>query len=316
MSDHQKPQLGVSACLLGQKVRFDGGHKTSRFLLDDCSRFFDLHPVCPEVELGLGIPRPVIQLREFEQQVRLVYSKNTDQDLTDDMYAFSEQRIAQFETLDGFVFKKDSPSCGMERVPVYDNVTGMRERKGRGLFAETFMRMNPLVPVEDEGRLNDKSIRENFLERVYAHYRWRHIENPEHNLAGLQDFHQNYKLMLMARSPEGCKQLGQLVAATGRHNLADMRRQYIEKFMQVMQKRPTPGQHVNVLMHILGYLKAGLDGRDKAELLDWFETYRREQVSRVTPLVLLQHHFRHHPNDYMARQYYFSPFPTELMQPL
>ena len=188
MNDCDKPHLGVSACLLGQPVRFDGGHKKSRFLVDDCSRFFQLHPVCPEAELGMGIPRPVIQLRKTERQVKLVFSKNPEHDLTDDMQSFSRQRIKDFDQLDGFVFKKDSPSCGPQRVPVFDDVSGMRQRNGIGIFARSFMQMHPLVPVEDEGRLNDKSIRENFLERVYAHYRWRTIEHAETNLAGFQDF--------------------------------------------------------------------------------------------------------------------------------
>lgn len=316
MNNCDKPQLGVSACLLGQPVRFDGGHKKSRFLLDDCASFFQLHPVCPEVEMGMGIPRPVIQLRKTEQQVKLVFSKNPEHDLTQDMQLFSQQRISDFDQLDGFVFKKDSPSCGPQRVPVFDAESGMRQRNGIGIFARTFMQMHPLVPVEDEGRLNDKAIRENFLERVYAHYRWRNIEHAETNLAGFQDFHQNYKLILMAKSPAVSRELGQLVAKAGRKNLPQIRQQYIEIFMRVMQNRPTPGQQVNVLMHILGYLKSKLDHQDKAELLTWFENYRQQQVSRVTPLVLLQHHLRRYPNDYMAQQYYFAPFPEQLMQPV
>lgn len=315
MNDNNKPHIGVSACLLGQPIRFDGGHKKNRFLLDDCTRFFYLHSVCPEAELGLGIPRPAIQLRKYQQQVKLVFSKNPQHDLTQDMQSYSQQRIKDFNQLDGFVFKKDSPSCGPQRVPVYNDKTGMRERNGTGIFAMTFKQQYPLVPVEDEGRLNDKNIRENFLERVYAHYRWRQL-TENYDLAGFRDFHQNYKFILMAKSPMDSRALGQLVARANKTNLEYIRQQYIAKFMQVMALRPTPGQHVNVLMHILGYLKSKLDRQDKAELLSWFENYRQQQVSRVTPLVLLQHHFRRYPNDYMSRQYYFSPFPTELMHPV
>lgn len=311
-----KPQIGVSACLLGQPVRFDGGHKNNRLLVEEFSRLFDLHPVCPEAELGLGIPRPVIQLRRVEQVVRLVQSKAPHNDLTDSMAEFSRHRIADFAELDGFVFKKDSPSCGLERVPVFDDRTGQRERNGIGVFAQAFKQLRPLVPAEDEGRLNDSAIRENFLERVYAHYRWRSIERADENLPAFQSFHRRYKLMLMARSPRGCRQLGQMVARTGKHNLAEMRHAYIALFMQVMEKRPTPGQHVNVLQHVLGYVKHQLNSNDKAELLQWFETYRQQQVSRITPMVLLQHHLRRHPSAYMADQYYFSPFPAELMQPV
>lgn len=316
MSDTNQPRLGVSACLLGQPVRFDGGHKYNRFLVEHAARFFQLQPVCPEAELGLGIPRPAIQLREMDRQVRLVYSKNPRQDLSRAMRVFAEQRITEFEQLDGFVFKKDSPSCGLQRVPVVDDATGMRQRKGTGLFAESFRRLHPLLPVEDEGRLQDDAIRENFLERVYAHYRWRQTVAADNRLAALRDFHQGYKLVLMAKSQQGCRQLGQLVARADKHNLADLRRQYLQTFMQLMAKRPTTGQHVNVLMHIMGYLKSRLDSQDKAELLSWFESYRQQQVSRVTPLVLLQHHLRCYPSAYMAGQYYFAPFPTDLMQPV
>lgn len=312
----RKPQIGVSACLMGQPVRFDGGHKRFRFVLEECVEHFDLHPVCPEAELGLGIPRPVIQLRKFDNETRLVYSKNPHIELSQPMREFSHMRIEQLEQLDGFIFKKDSPSCGMERVPVFDNKTGMRQRDGVGIFAETFKTLHPDVPTEEEGRLNDKNIRENFLERVYAHYRWRQIENADANFAGFREYHKNYKLILMAKNAVVYRQLGQLVASVNKHNLVKIRQQYFRKFMQAMAVIPSRGQHVNVLMHILGYLKDKLDSRDKAELLTWFESYRQQQVGRVTPLVLLKHHFVHHPNNYIAEQYYFSPFPAELMQPV
>jgi uncharacterized protein YbgA (DUF1722 family)/uncharacterized protein YbbK (DUF523 family) len=316
MSESEKPRLGVSACLLGEPVRFDGGHKRCRFLLEDCQPFFEFHAMCPEAELGLGIPRPVIQLRRFDADTRLVFSKQRSRDLTDDMADYAAARIQQLPVLDGFVFKKDSPSCGPFRVPVYDDRTGMRERDGVGLFARAFMAAHPDVPVEDEGRLNDKAIRENFLERVYAHYRWRHIADADTNLAAFQAYHRDYKLMLMAKSNSGAKQLGRLVATANRDNLARVRRTYFRQFMALMANRPSPGQHVNVLMHMMGYLKHRLDHHDKVELLNWFESYRQQQVDRVTPLVLLQHHFRRHPHEYIAGQYYFEPYPLQLMQPV
>jgi uncharacterized protein YbgA (DUF1722 family)/uncharacterized protein YbbK (DUF523 family) len=311
-----KPQIGVSACLMGKPVRFDGGHKQNRFVLDQCAEYFDLHSVCPEAELGLGIPRPVIQLRSFDEEIKLVYSKNPESELTSEMRAFSEKRVSAFNELDGFIFKKDSPSCGMERVPVFNNKTGMRQRNGIGVFAETFKKRHPNVPTEDEGRLGDIGIRENFLERVYAHYRWRQVKNAENALHAFREFHKNYKLILMAKNNAGYRELGRLVAGLNKNNLNEIREIYFSKFMQVMAKIPSRGHHVNVLMHMMGYLKDKLDSKDKAELLQWFETYRRQQVTRVTPLVLLQHHFNRHPNDYMADQYYFDPFPTELMHPV
>jgi uncharacterized protein YbgA (DUF1722 family)/uncharacterized protein YbbK (DUF523 family) len=311
-----RPKIGVSACLMGQPVRFDGGHKNNRFVMHDCIQHFELHPVCPEAELGLGIPRPVIQLRKFDDEIKLVYSKNPDIELTESMRNFADKRIDDLDHLDGFIFKKDSPSCGMERVPVFDNKTGMRQRNGTGIFVERFKQLQPNIPTEDEGRLGDIGIRESFLERVYAHYRWRNIEDAEHNLHGFREFHKNYKLILMAKNNEAYHELGRLVAGVNRNTIAEVRQEYFSKFMQVMARVPSRGHHVNVLMHISGYLKDKLDTKDKAELLIWFETYRNRQVDRITPLVLLQHHFLHHPNEYMAQQYYFSPFPVELMQPI
>lgn len=312
----QKPRLGVSACLMGKPVRFDGGHKGNRFILERCAQHFELHPVCPEAELGLGTPRPAMQLRRFGAEVRLVYSKDPRTDAGPPMREFAHARIAALMPLDGFIFKKDSPTCGMERVPVFDDHTGQRLRNGAGVFAATFNQLNPGVPTEEEGRLGDTGIRENFLERVYAHYRWRQIDHAESPLHAFREYHKNYKLVLMAKSGVACRTLGQLVAHANCHNLSVVRQEYYCNFMQTMKRIPSPGQHVNILMHILGYLKHRLSPGDKAELLDWFESYRRQQVSRTTPLALLQHHFRHHPDEYVAGQYYFAPFPAEWMQPV
>lgn len=311
-----RPHIGVSACLMGQSVRFDGGHKRSPLLIDSCSKHFDLQSICPEVELGLGTPRPAIQLRRFEQVVKLVHSKDTDKDLSEAMRDYAVQKVAGLAHLDGFIFKKDSPSCGMERVPVFDNRSGMRERNGVGMFAEVFKSRYPNVPTEEEGRLNDIQLRENFYERVYAHTRWRQLLSSEQPLQGFRDFHKNYKLILMARHDVSYRQLGRIAATANKHNLQQVMDEYFTLFMQSMSKVPSRGQQVNVLMHILGYLKNRLNAHDKAELLQWFETYRQRQVNRITPLVLLQHHFKHHPNEYMAEQFYFSPFPADLMQPV
>ena len=192
----------------------------------------------------------------------------------------------------------------------------MRKRNGIGLFAQTFKEKYPQVPTEDEGRLNDKGIRENFLERIYAHYRWRQIAETENPLQSFRNFHKNYKLMLMAKDNGAYRELGRIVASVNRHNFAEVSEQYFCLFMQAMSKIPSHGHHVNVMMHILGYLKDHLNKKDKVELLEWFETYRENRVARVTPLMLLQHHFNRHPNDYIAEQYYFSPFPGQLMLPV
>jgi len=311
-----RPQIGVSACLASQAVRFDGGFISNQFVNNECVSFFDIHTICPEVEMGLGIPRQVIQLRDFDGEIKLVYSKNPESEITSEMREFSAQKLKGLVRLDGYIFKKDSPSCGVFKVPVKDNKSGMRKRNGIGIFAQAFKEKYPQVPTEDEGRLNDKGIRENFLERIYAHYRWRQIFETENPLKSFRNFHKNYKLMLMAKDNGAYRELGRIVASVNRHNFADVSEQYFCLFMQAMSKVPSQGHHVNVMMHILGYLKDHLNKKDKIELLEWFETYREDRVTRVTPLMLLQHHFNRHQNDYIAEQYYFSPFPSKLMLPV
>lgn len=266
--------------------------------------------------MGLGIPRQIIQLRDFEGKIKLVYSKNPENEITPAMREFSEQKVNSMPQLDGYIFKKDSPSCGVHKVPVKNNKSGMRKRNGIGIFAQAFKDRHPNVPTEDEGRLNDKGIRENFLERVYAHYRWRQIAETENPLKSFRDFHKNYKLILMAKDNGAYRQLGRLAASINKHNFTEISEQYFKLFMQAMSKIPSHGQHINVMMHLLGYLKNKLNKKDKAELLEWFEIYREERVLRVTPLLLLQHHFNTHQNDYVAEQYYFSPFPGKLLLPV
>ena len=311
-----KPQVGVSACLARQPVRFDGCFIANPFVNNEGSEFFDLHTICPEVEMGLGIPRPVIQLRDFEGEIRLVFSKNPEKDITNEMREYSEHKLDALPPLDGYIFKKDSPSCGVFGVAVKNNKSGMRKRNGIGIFAQAFKERFPEVPTEDEGRLNDKGIRENFLERVYAHYRWRQIDIAHNPLQSFRNFHKNYKLMLMAKNNSAYRQLGRIAASVNKNNFAEIRQEYFRLFMQTMSKIPSHGHHVNVMMHILGYLKDHLNKKDKVELLQWFETYRENRVTRITPLMLLQHHFNRHENEYIAEQYYFSPFPGKLMLPL
>jgi len=310
-----KPQIGVSACLARQAVRFDGCFISNPFVNNECASFFDMHTICPEVEMGLGIPRDVIQLRDFDGEIRLVYSKDPEKQITHSMREFSERKVKTLPPLDGYIFKKDSPSCGVFKVPVKNNKSGMRKRNGIGIFAQVFKDQYPEVPTEDEGRLNDKAIRENFLERVYAHYRWRQINETENLLQSFRDFHKNYKLILMAKDNGAYRQLGRIAANVNKNNFTEIKQEYFRLFMQAMSKIPSHGHHVNVMMHILGYLKDHLNKKDKVELLEWFENYRENRVTRITPLMLLQHHFNRHENEYMAEQYYFSPFPGKLMLP-
>lgn len=311
-SGQHRPKLGVSACLLGKAVRFDGGHKKNKFILDSLAEHMDFVSVCPEVEAGFGLPRPTMQLRQRGEEVRMVFSKHPQTDVTEQMLDYSQQRVSELSDLDGFIFKKDSPSCGAFRVPLVIHKDGFKNREGIGLFAQAFMQENPLIPVEDEGRLNDTALCENFFERVYAYSRWKKIENPENNVQGFIDFHASHKLMLMARGSHYYQALGRMVAGTTLKDLVQRRAAYIERFMQVMRIVTEPGRQVNVLQHIMGYLKQALSHEDKQELLSIFEAYRNKQLPLITPLTLLQHHLRRHPQKYIARQYYLQPFPQQL----
>ncbi|TNF98449.1 MAG: DUF1722 domain-containing protein [Gammaproteobacteria bacterium] len=307
-----KPQIGVSACLIGRKVRFDGGHKHNRYITSLFSDHVDLLPVCPEIELGLGVPRPTIQLRLQGQDVRLVVSKDPSQDLTDSMKSYADRRVGALCDLDGFIFKKDSPSCGLFRVPVVINEQGYKNKKGTGLFAQAFVKKYPLIPVEEEGRLNDPALRENFFERVYAYHRWKAIEKPETNVQGLIEFHARHKLMLMARGSSYYQELGRIISGVTRKDLMQRRDEYIHRFMEIMSINTRRGRQVNVMQHILGYLKQMLSKEDKKELLSVFEAYRRQQMPLITPLTLLQHHLRKHPHPYINSQHYLQPYPEQL----
>jgi uncharacterized protein YbgA (DUF1722 family)/uncharacterized protein YbbK (DUF523 family) len=312
MKELEKPRIGTSACLLGHQVRFDGGHKRHALVTELAGSFVDFMPVCPEVEIGLGTPRPTIQLRRTDQGTRLVTSKDPRNDLTARMTDYAQKRVETLGELDGFIFKKGSPSCGMTRVPVVVNDDGYRERSGVGLFAEAFMQRWPLIPVEEEGRLNDAGLRENFFERVFAYQRWKAIPAPASNVAGLIGFHASHKLQLMARGSHHYRELGRLVAGTTRSSLPQRRAAYIERFMQVMSICPKRGQHVNVLQHIQGYIKDQLGREDKQELAHLYEAFRQRHVPLVTPITLLRHHLRKHADPYLASQHYLAPFPDAL----
>ena len=310
-------RIGVSACLLGQEVRFDGGHKRSDFLTGTLAGFVEFVAVCPEVDIGLGIPRESLRLvRNDSGAVRLVANKS-GADLTDTMSAYAERRAAALERedLSGYVLKKDSPSCGMERVRIYGHA-GMPARDGRGLFAEALIRRLPNLPVEEEGRLNDPNLRENFIERVFAYHRLRALfamRNPRWTAGALVAFHTAHKLTLMAHSPRAYAELGRLVAASKRIERAELCERYSAEFMAAMKKLATPARHVNVMQHIAGYLRDRCDADSRRELTEVIEEYRRATVPLVVPLTLIRHWVRRFNIAYLKGQTYLEPHPRELM---
>jgi uncharacterized protein YbgA (DUF1722 family)/uncharacterized protein YbbK (DUF523 family) len=314
LSPDAKPvRIGVSACLLGEEVRFDGGHKRNEFLVDVFGPMVEFVAVCPEVELGLGVPRATLRLVTEAGQTRLVENQS-GADHTGPMRTYAQRRVRELahEDLSGYVLKKDSPSCGMERVRVY-SASGMPSRDGRGLFAEALMRRYPHLPVEEEGRLNDPRLRENFIERVFAYRRLRSFFVGRWAAGGLVAFHTAHKLQLLAHSPHAYTELGRIVARVRTIERERMRRDYEAGFMEALAEPATPARHVNVLQHIAGYFRQRLDPASRRELAGVIDDYRAGLIPLVVPLTLMRHYVRIFDISYLRLQAYLEPHPKELM---
>jgi uncharacterized protein YbgA (DUF1722 family)/uncharacterized protein YbbK (DUF523 family) len=313
MSDPVTVRIGVSSCLLGQKVRFDGGHKRDAFLVDTFGQFVEWVPVCPEAEVGMGIPREPIRLQRVGSSVRLLGVKSAT-DHTEEMTRWAATRAEALarEDLDGYILKKDSPSCGMERVKVYD-VGGSPARTGRGVFAEALVARLPLLPVEEEGRLSDPRLRDNFVERVFACRRLRTLFAGRWTTGALVAFHTAHKLTLLAHSPDTYRALGRLVAKASGLPRAEVKAEYESGFMNGLATIATPRKHVNVLQHMLGYFKRNLDDGSRSELAGAVEDYQKGLVPLVVPLTLFRHFVRQGGVSYLEGQTYLEPHPKELM---
>jgi uncharacterized protein YbgA (DUF1722 family)/uncharacterized protein YbbK (DUF523 family) len=312
-ADRRPPiRIGISACLLGDEVRFDGGHKRDRFLTDTLGPFVEWVKVCPEVEMGLGTPRETLRLVADSGTLRLITTR-TQIDHTDRMNAWSAERVEELadEQLSGYVLKKDSPSCGMARVKVYG--LPMPERSGRGLFATALMERFPHLPVEEEGRLSDPRLRENFIERVFAYRRLRDVFAGTWTTGDLIRFHTAHKMSLLSHSTTAYQALGRLVASARGQKQSALREAYESLFMSTMAKIATPARHTNVLQHMAGHLKRLIDADSKRELQGAIDEYRRGLVPLVVPLTLLRHYVRLHKVEYLAGQTYLEAHPRELM---
>jgi len=306
-------RVGISACLLGQEVRFDRGHKRDRYITDTLGKFFEWVPVCPEVEMGLGTPRETLRLVGDPEAPRLVFAKEGE-DQTELMRAWATSRLDRLAkaNLSGYILKSDSPSCGMERVRVYRS-SGIPSKDGVGIFARALMDRFPLLPVDEEGRLHDLPLRENFVERVFCYRRWRDLVAGGITRGKLVAFHTAHKLLLLAHSPKHYTELGRLVANGKALSPKELEGRYGELFMAGLTVKATAKKHTNVMHHILGYLKRDLDARDKAELLTVINDYYRGFVPLVVPLTLLKHHLTRVNVPYLQDQIYLNPHPKELM---
>ncbi len=308
----RKIKLGISTCLLGQNVRYDGGHKLDRFLRDTLGRYVEYLPICPEVECGLPIPREAMHLVGPPDSPRLV-TIQTKRDLTDQMVRWARKRVVELEKEDlcGFIFKSDSPSSGMERVRVY-NEKGIPVKKGVGLFARIFMEHFPLLPVEEEGRLHDPKLRENFIERIFTLKRWRETLARGENRGNLVEFHTRHKLLILSHSPKHYQILGTLVAKAKEFSVKDLYRKYQTLLMEALQQKTTPKKNANVLMHMMGYFKDQLSSGEKQELLEVIALYRQEYLPLIVPVTLMQHYVRKFDQPYLKEQVYLYPHPVEL----
>lgn len=307
-----KPRLGISACLLGAEVRYNGGHKESRLCSRTLNEYFDFVPLCPEVAIGLGTPREPIRLVGDPQAPRAVGTVNRAVDVTAPLAAYGERVTEEQTELCGYIFMQQSPSCGLHRVKVYQDNGRPSEPQGRGIFAEAFCARHPNLPVEEDGRLNDPILRENFITRVFAYAEWQQLLRQGLSRKALIDFHSRYKYLLMATHPLQYKALGRLLGNLAQHDLNELAARYFSQLMQALKNCATRRTHSNVLQHLSGYLKQNLSREDKAEIQQLIGQYRQGVVPLVVPMTLLKHHFRRHPDQYIAQQVYLQPHPEDL----
>ncbi len=305
--------IGISSCLLGTKVRYDGGHKHDRFITDTLGQYFEWVPICPEVEMGLGTPRESIRLVRDGEDIRLV-TQNSSRDLTEEMRSFARHRtnLLHNEDLCGYILKSDSPSCGVMRVRIYTRGGAVPAKTGRGMFATALLEKFPDLPVEEEGRLCDPRIRENWIERVFAYRRLKSLWSSRWSLGLLIEFHTAHKLSVMAHSPAAYNRLGRLLAGGRSIPRRNLQTSYQTEFMGALTIIATRGRHANVLEHMAGYLKKLLGDEDRHELNELIADYQEGYVPLIVPVTLLNHHVRKHGIAYLSKQYYLHPHPKEL----
>ena len=308
---HARIPVGVSSCLLGEEVRYDGGHKLDPYVTEVLGRWFEYVPFCPEALAGLGVPRPPIRLAGDPAAPRALQVGAASVDVTDELEAAARRIVPDVERLRGYIFKRASPSCGVERVKVHQ-APGRTPRMGRGIFARAVMRAYPLLPCEEEGRLDDPALRESFVERVFTLDRWRRTMAEGFTPARLVAFHTRHKLLLLSHSEVHYRAAGRLVADAGRREPSHLAGEYLRTFMEGMRRRATRRRHANVLQHLAGYLKRRIDSSDRQALAALIEEYRTGAVPLVVPIRFLRHHFRHAPDGYAETQHYLEPCPDAL----
>ncbi len=307
----EKIKVGVSSCLMGAKVRFDSGHKRNAYINGVLSEYFEFSGFCPEVEIGLSVPREPIRLVKLNDDIRCVGVKDPKLDVTERLSRSADKQMDWHRQLCGYILKKGSPSCGMERVRLYKG--DIPDRTGVGLYAARMMENFPDLPVEEEGRLEDPLLRENFIQRVYVYSRWQKLIAQVSGIKEISEFHARHKYIYMSHNQTMAKQLGTWLADNYKSDFASLSGQYQAKMMALLKQPATRKNHVNTLQHIQGYLKKQLGAENKFELTNSISQYREGLLPLIVPITLLRHHFRHHPNQYISDSYYMQPHPAELM---
>jgi uncharacterized protein YbgA (DUF1722 family)/uncharacterized protein YbbK (DUF523 family) len=305
-------KIGISSCLLGENVRYDGGHKLDRFLRDTLGRYVQYLPVCPEFECGLGAPREAMRLEGHLESPRLITIK-TRKNMTQRMMKWAEKRVMKLKKDDlcGFIFKSKSPSCGMERVKVY-NEKGMPVMKCVGLFARAFMEHFPLIPVEEDGRLHDPILRENFIERIFTLKKWRDMTGKDKNIGNLVKFHTVNKYLLLSHSEKHFRIMGRMVADAKHNPIKKLFQEYEQMLIETLGLKTTPRKNLNVLQHMMGYFKKVLSPDEKQELLATFDEYKNGNIPLIVPVTIIKHYVRKFKEPYLMGQTYLHPHPTEL----
>ncbi len=309
-TDTNKIKVGVSSCLLGDKVRFDGGHKQNQYVINTLSHYFEFIRFCPEVASGMSIPREPIRLTLQNEEIKCVGTKDETLDVTDRLKNIADEQISWQSQISGYILKKDSPSCGMERVKVYSG--SMPERNGVGIYAQKLIDNFPNLPIEEEGRLNDMVLRENFIQRVFVYARWQQLTSTTFSLNDIQQFHAQHKYIYMSHDQTLLKTLGALLAQPC-ENITSLAQSYISQAMLLLKNRATKSNHANTLQHIQGYLKKHISQDDKQELCETIAQYNHGYLPLIVPITLLRHHFRKYPNEYISNSFYLCPHPSELM---
>ncbi|MNN27130.1 hypothetical protein D3C81_1406560 [compost metagenome] len=312
-SAHSKPRIAISSCLTGHSVRYNGGHKSSDLCRTQLEEHFDWLPVCPEVAIGLGVPRDPIRLVGDPEHPAVVGTRNPGMDFTGPLASYGEQMAAELDDICGYIFMQKSPSCGLERVKVYQDNGHPAVQGGRGAYAAAFCARRPDLPVEEEGRLHDPVLRENFISRVYAYADWQRLQAEGLSRGALVRFHSRYKYLLMANNPQAYRQLGRLLGSMSRDDDPQViGPRYFSQLMQALRRCASRGTHGNVLQHLSGYFKEALTQQDKAELQHIIDQYQQGVVPLVVPLTLLKHYLRKHPDPYLQQQAYLQPHPDSL----